>query len=118
MSLQDDIAEARRNIAAAQQAEQARIDKLVKEASKQTEVWAAEQALAQRQREQEQEAAIQAREQARLQQERDDAQQRYLSAGGLPDGFEVAVFRQNTTISFPHWEGKNRYLCVHKTLMI
>jgi hypothetical protein len=88
MSLEDHIAEARRNIAAAQQAEQARIDKLVKEASKQTDVWAAEQALAKRQQEQAQEAAIQAREAQREAQQREDAERRYLAAGGLPTDFD------------------------------
>src|SRR4051812_14701743 len=63
MSFQsDDIAEARANIAAHAAAEQARINRLVKEASKETDVWAAQQALAKRQAEQDQEAAQQARE--------------------------------------------------------
>ena len=46
MMYQDDLAEVRRNIAAHAAAEQARIDRLVKEASKETEVWAAQQAIA------------------------------------------------------------------------
>jgi hypothetical protein len=88
MSVHDDVAEARANIAAHEAAEKARIDKLVKEASKQTDVWAAEQALAKLQQEQAQEAAQQAREAQKEAQQREDAQRRYLAAGGLVADFE------------------------------
>jgi hypothetical protein len=88
MSLQDHIAEAQRNIAAHEAAEKTRIDQLVKEASRQTDVWAAEQALAQRQQEQAQEAAIQAREAQQEARQREDAERRYLAAGGLPADFD------------------------------
>src|SRR5437867_1190762 len=88
MAIQDELAEVRRNIAAHEQAEQARIDKLVREASKQTEVWAAEQALAQRKTEQAQEAALVERQRQQEATARDDAQRQYLSAGGLPGDFD------------------------------
>jgi 6-phosphogluconate dehydrogenase len=69
--MSDYMTEVRANIAAARQAEKDRIDRIVKEASKGTEIWAAEQALAKRQAEQAREAAIQAREQAKIEAARD-----------------------------------------------
>jgi 6-phosphogluconate dehydrogenase len=87
--MSDYMTEVRANIAAAQQAEKARIDKLVKEASKSTERWAAEQALAQRQAEQAQEAALVERARQQEQSQRDDAQRAYLCAGGQPADFDA-----------------------------
>lgn len=84
----DHIAEARRNIAEHEAAEKARINRIVREASKETEIWAAEQALIKLQQEQAQEAAIQVREAQKEAQQREDAERRYLAAGGLPEGFE------------------------------
>jgi rubrerythrin len=89
MSFQDEqIAEARANIARAEAENKARVDRLVKQASKETEVWAAEQALAARQAEQAQEAAQQARAAQKEADAREDAQRAYLSAGGLPADFD------------------------------
>jgi hypothetical protein len=87
--MSDHIAEARANIAAHEAAEKARIDKLVREASKSTEIWAAQQALEQRQREQAQEAAIVERERQKEAAQREDAERRYLNAGGLPADFDA-----------------------------
>jgi hypothetical protein len=87
--MSDHIAEARRNIAEHERAEKARIDRIVKEASKETEVWAAQQALEQRQREQAQEAAMQAREAKKEADAREDAERRYLLAGGLIADFDA-----------------------------
>jgi hypothetical protein len=89
MAIQDELAEVRRNIAEHERREQARVDKLVREASKQTDVWAAEQALAKRKAEQEQEAARLARDAQKEAAAREDAQRRYLSAGGLPADFDA-----------------------------
>lgn len=84
-----DLEQARANIAAHESAEKARIDRIVKEASRETEVWAAQQALEQRQREQAQEAAIVERARLKEQAQREDAERRYLLAGGLPADFDA-----------------------------
>jgi hypothetical protein len=86
---EEEMREIRANIAAAEAAEKARIDRIVKEASKETEIWAAEQAVAQRQAEQEQEAALQEREAKKEADAREDAQRSYLSAGGQPADFDA-----------------------------
>lgn len=89
MTYQDDLAEVRRNIAAHEASEKARIDRIVKEASKETEIWASERALLKRQEEEAQEAAIVERDRQKEQAQRDDAERSYLLAGGLPADFDA-----------------------------
>jgi hypothetical protein len=89
----DHIAEARANVAAHQASEQARIDRLVREASKSTEAWAAEQEAAQRKVEQDQEAALQASFAQKEAAIRAGFERRYLLAGGVPEQLEQTYQR-------------------------
>jgi hypothetical protein len=74
MTLQEEkMRQIRANIAEHERPEKARVDRLVKEASKETEVWAAERAHAKRKAEQAQEAALVERDRLREATARDDA---------------------------------------------
>ena len=88
-TLDDDIIQARRNVAAHQEAERQRIAAIVEKASASTRVFAAEQDKAQQEATQAQERAIAERAAARAQAERAEAEQQFLNAGGAPEGFDT-----------------------------
>ena len=88
-TLDDDIIQARRNVAAHQEAERQRIAAIVEKASASTRVFAAEQDKAQQEAAQAQERAIAERAAARAQAERDEAERQYLEAGGDAASFDT-----------------------------
>ena len=95
-TLDDDIIQARANIAAHEEAERQRIAAIVDKASASTRVFAAEQDKAQQEATQAQERAIAERAAARAQAERAEAQRQYLEAGGDAAEFSAwwAIERQ------------------------
>jgi hypothetical protein len=90
---EQEVAEIRANIAAAEQREKDRIQRIVDKASKQTEAWAAERDAAERKAEQEREAAWKAREQAKVEAAREAFRSAYLVAGGDESLFDEAYRR-------------------------
>src|SRR5215207_6717542 len=97
MSFQDDqIQQARENIARAKQTEQKRIAKLVEEASVSTNAWAAEQEAERARIEQERERKRQEREQQREAAAREAFQSSYEAVGGDPALFEEMYRRHRS----------------------
>jgi hypothetical protein len=82
------MAEVRRNIAAAEARERERLAERVAEANAGVNAWVAEQQAAAQQAEREREAARQAEAQQRQVAEREQARLRYLDAGGDVEGFD------------------------------